>query len=98
MTPWQEEMELKSKIFERYPDLVNVRPLGWTKGSETPSNKLVGVSVIQRIEFDGWKHLPVRDLELRAMARVFLSKDYSCVLGRHNSPDEDAILVLLVLQ
>jgi hypothetical protein len=90
------EPELKNVILERYPDLANLRPLGWSGGYEVPSNKIVGVIVVSRLKFDGWKHLPIRDDELRALAWDALPVERPG--GRYNCKDEDAILCLAVIQ
>ena len=96
MTKVVQEAEIKQRIFERYPDLMNLRPLGWTGGSEVPTNKIIGVAVVARMDFDGWRHLPVRDSELRELAWNFLFSRPSD--GRHRCTDADAILCLVIKQ
>jgi hypothetical protein len=88
------EQELKAKIFERYPDMVNVRPLAWEGDHEHPASSIVGVIIVSPLHFDGWHHLPVRDEHLRALAARWLDERG----GRPNCTDDDAILCLAVIQ
>jgi hypothetical protein len=88
------EDELKERILERHSGLMNLRPLAWS-GRETPRSRFVGVAVIPAHRYDGHIFMPVDDREMRQLAREWLAEHAP---ARFNCQDDDAILVLAVIQ